>query len=68
MFAPFREAEIYMMAKNLTFAGKKQFYKELEGNITDQYLLFKAEKEKQDPFMIWNDEYWMFFIYGYALN
>ena len=57
-----------MITKDLSFQEKKEYYATLEKNIVEQYELFEKEKEKQDDFTIWNDEYWMFFVYGYAIN
>jgi len=68
LFPPFREAEIYINLQGTSWAYQKQYFQVLENNIVSQYQIFSSVSSSQDEFQIWNDEYWMNFIYSPALN
>ena len=68
LFPPFREAEIVIYMQGKTWDFKKQYFRVLESNIVTQYRAFSSVRSSQDEFRIWNDEYWMNFIYSPALN
>ena len=68
MFPAFREAEIYLKLKGQSFEKRKEYFETLEKIIIHQYKVFKTKKDSQDEFKIWNDEYWMNFIYAPAFT
>lgn len=68
LFPPFREAEIFIYLQNTTWEYKKNYFQVLESNILSQYETFSKVRSSQDEFRIWNDEYWMNFIYNPALS
>jgi len=68
LFPPFREAEIYIELHGKSWEFRKNYFQVLESNIERQYQTFTRVKSGQDEFKIWNDEYWMNFIYSPALT
>ena len=68
LFPPFREAEIYIELQGKSWEFRKNYFQVLESNIMGQYKTFDSVRNGQDEFRIWNDEYWMNFIYSPALT
>ena len=68
LFPPFREAEIFIELQGQSWEFRKNYFTVLESNIISQYQTFLKVRSGQDEFRIWNDEYWMNFIYSPALT
>lgn len=68
LFPPFREAEIFIELQDKSWEYRKNYFSVLENNIVNQYKTFIGVRDSQDEFRIWNDEYWMNFIYSPALT